>query len=551
MTRVPSILEFDLTDEYKTQNTIPAEVINLMGEGRGMGIYWTFQHSISDFSNEFTRSKLPLVIAVGRYGLAWGIAVSPMNRILDVGLIQGSLGSSLRIFNLNLLSISGKSKEISILFIDKDEVRLISMPELKGKSIEETESALEKKFGSCSSLLIGPAAEKGVRFAPAFHEAGIVGKMGFGAVMASKFLKGIVIKNEMKKKEDKQASDVENFIKKELSTFLSTHGHMRIYHNSKSTIQDLLTDFAVYPTIQAKLDWYMGCLSIGPFLDITQTYMIKDALKQCWSTGLDPVSVGSILASIARLNEIQKASPHPKIKFGNGYGLKFISMIGDNSKFGSELALGSEQIMTLRAENPLTIRGVSLPPIHFSRTPFLALSLVSGPMMNSPATFATLMLESNIFHNKWNHWNKTASWISWWHKVWIGFECFGIEPLTILSAIKAKLTSGWKIAAKITLKRMLTILFPDEVIPLPKEQVLRIGERTVLLERLFNSKQGFDSNDERLPKIFFSKENAGTVQRKQFFDARAEYYEDLQINPVGMPMLEVLQKLDLDKIIRF
>ncbi|MFX0205775.1 MAG: aldehyde ferredoxin oxidoreductase N-terminal domain-containing protein [Candidatus Hodarchaeota archaeon] len=556
MTRALSVLEFDLTDEYASKKIISPEIVKLLGEGRGTGLWWMFQQSFGDPSSLTVQE--PLVIVTSATGMAWGIARSPMNHLVDVGQISGSLGSSLKNQGIFLLSISRKAREISILLIENDEPKLYSMPEIQGKTIEETESALKEKFGLCSRLVTGSAADNGVRFASAFHKGHIVGKMGFGQAMASKSLKAIVVKKnpqEKEKKEEKETSNIEKFCKEQLNTIIATQGYLKFFHHSSSAIGslfDLGRDIsATYPSIHAQLDWFLGSLSLGPLLDVIDVIAIKKALRQCWNAGLDPIAVGSIIASIARLNQIKKGSPHPKIKFGTDYGLKFIPMIESNSKFGKELAIGPEHIMTLRAESPLTLRGVPIPPIHFNRSPFLALSLASGPMMSSPAIFATLMLESKIFQNKWDHWNKAAPSLSWWHKVSIGFECFGIGALEILPIIQSNITSGWKAGAKLLFSQMLKYLFPEKVLPIPREEILKIGERTILLERLFNSKQGFDSKDERLPKIFFSKENEGIIERKRFFDTRTKYYEAFEINRVGMPSLKSLKRLKLDKILRF
>ncbi|MFX1511996.1 MAG: aldehyde ferredoxin oxidoreductase N-terminal domain-containing protein [Promethearchaeota archaeon] len=550
MTRTLSVLEFDLMDEVTSKKSISPEIVDLMGEGRGLGVLWMFQHSINEGSS--LTDQEALIIVTGKFGQAWGIVRSPINHILDIGLISGTFGPSLRCKGISLLSIKNKARETGILLIEDDKPKLIFIPDIKGKTTEQTESVLIEKFGSCSNLLIGSAADKGVRFASAFHEACIVGKMGFGQVMASKSLKAIVVKNNLqgkKKKQVQQNSVIEKFSKRELSTLIATHGYLRFLQDSSEVIQSLF-DLSTYPSTQAKLDWFLGSLNLGPLLDIYDVSTIMEGLKQCWDAGLDPIAVGSIFGSIARLNEIKKASPHPEIRFGSNFGLKFISMIGSNSRFGKELAFGPEQIMTLRGEKPLTLRGVPLPSIHFGRSPFLALSLASGPMMSSSVVLSTLFLENKIFQKSWNHWNKTTEWLNWWHKLWIGLECFGIDILSILSKIDTKITSVWKIGAKFALRQMLNLLFPEKVIQIPKEKILKVGERTILLERLFNSRQGFTAEDERLPVYFFSKRNEGTIERKQFFDTRSKYFQGLLINRVGMPTLEALKRLELDRILK-
>ena len=91
-------------------------------------------------------------------------------------------------------------EETRVLFVSKSEVKLIDMPELSHKRVNETFRMLKEKFGEKHGLIcIGPAGEMKM------HGAGIAsvdddhvqiryaGRGGLGAVMGSKGVKAIVI----------------------------------------------------------------------------------------------------------------------------------------------------------------------------------------------------------------------------------------------------------------------------------------------------------------------------------------------------------------------
>jgi aldehyde:ferredoxin oxidoreductase len=103
----------------------------------------------------------------------------------------------LRQTGVDVLSVTGRAPELSILFLDDDETRIIPMPELKGKSCLETEGLIEKKLGTHNIRVatIGVAGENHVKFACVNADwSRNAGRTGMGAIMGSKNLKAIAVR---------------------------------------------------------------------------------------------------------------------------------------------------------------------------------------------------------------------------------------------------------------------------------------------------------------------------------------------------------------------
>jgi len=125
------------------------------------------------------------------------IAVSPATGLYGDSSIGGGFGVELRQAGIDVLSITGKAPELSVLFIDNSEATVMPMPELKGKSSLEAEGIIRERLDTQTAHVatIGPAGENMVRFACVNTDWGRnAGRTGFGAIMGSKNLKAIVVR---------------------------------------------------------------------------------------------------------------------------------------------------------------------------------------------------------------------------------------------------------------------------------------------------------------------------------------------------------------------
>ncbi|MFC1956647.1 aldehyde ferredoxin oxidoreductase family protein, partial [Chloroflexota bacterium] len=124
-------------------------------------------------------------------------AISPATGLYGDSSIGGGFGVELRQTGVDVLSITGRAPELSVLFIDNSEATIIPMTELKGKSSLEAEGIVRERLDTHTAHVatIGPAGENLVKFACVNADWGRnAGRTGFGAIMGSKNLKAIVVR---------------------------------------------------------------------------------------------------------------------------------------------------------------------------------------------------------------------------------------------------------------------------------------------------------------------------------------------------------------------
>ena len=83
--------------------------------------------------------------------------------------------------------------------IDQGEVSIAPAEDLWGSSAEHTETTLRERMGPAwRCAAIGPAGERGVRYATISHDGRHAGRGGLGAVMGSKLCKAIAVRGRGK-----------------------------------------------------------------------------------------------------------------------------------------------------------------------------------------------------------------------------------------------------------------------------------------------------------------------------------------------------------------
>lgn len=125
------------------------------------------------------------------------VAISPATGLYGDSSIGGGFGVELRQSGIDVLSVTGRAPELSVLFIDNHETKIIPMPELKGKTSLEAEGIIREKLDLQTAHIatIGPAGENLVKFACVNTDWGRnAGRTGFGAIMGSKNLKAVIVR---------------------------------------------------------------------------------------------------------------------------------------------------------------------------------------------------------------------------------------------------------------------------------------------------------------------------------------------------------------------
>ncbi len=152
------------------------------------------------------------------------VSISPATKGYGDSSVGGSFGAELRQAGVDVLSITGRAPELSILFVDDDNLSIIAMPELAGKSCLEAEGMIKDKLGThaISVATIGIGGENGVYFACVNTDwSRNVGRTGIGAIMGSKNLKAIVVRGS----KDLPVHDINGLVGEAEKAYAYMRGH--------------------------------------------------------------------------------------------------------------------------------------------------------------------------------------------------------------------------------------------------------------------------------------------------------------------------------------
>jgi len=177
-------------------------------------------------------------------------AISPATGIYGDSSMGGSFGVELRQAGIDAVTIRGRAKELSYLFIDDDQVHIVGCPELAGKGNLETEGRLRQILGDHELRIatIGPAGENLVRYACVTSEwSRNAGRCGIGTVMGSKNLKAIVVRGN----KDLPVADLEKVSRMTQKALEELAGHpmMDFWHRQGlMSVIDYANEIGILPT---------------------------------------------------------------------------------------------------------------------------------------------------------------------------------------------------------------------------------------------------------------------------------------------------------------
>ena len=123
------------------------------------------------------------------------VAKSPLTGTLNDALSSSHFAISGKLTGNDAIVVRGASARPSALLIDGDGARLIDAADLSGLPAGEAERRLRERLGRGWRIAaIGPAGERGVRYATISHDGRHAGRGGLGAVMGAKRLKAIAVR---------------------------------------------------------------------------------------------------------------------------------------------------------------------------------------------------------------------------------------------------------------------------------------------------------------------------------------------------------------------
>jgi aldehyde:ferredoxin oxidoreductase len=124
------------------------------------------------------------------------VAKSPLTGLITDALASSQFAIAGKLTGHDAIAVRGRADELSVLLVGPDGVRLAPAPELAGLSAAEAEKSVRERFGrGWRTAAIGPAGEKGVRYATISHDGRHAGRGGLGAVLGAKNVKAVLVKS--------------------------------------------------------------------------------------------------------------------------------------------------------------------------------------------------------------------------------------------------------------------------------------------------------------------------------------------------------------------
>jgi aldehyde:ferredoxin oxidoreductase len=519
-------------------------------------------------------------------------ARSPLTCTYGESEAGGFWGPELKMAGFEAVLITGRSPEPVYIWIHDGEVEIRPAGHLWGRPPHEVEIDIRSELDDdkIRVLQIGLAGENLVRYACLANDLRhFNGRNGMGAVMGSKNLKAIAVRGRQRYKALAHDPEALLALGKRLSKESQVHPlSVDLQIRGTPGLVEPLNAGGILPTLNFrkgafenvdKIKWeayekqvftarrtcyacavrckrevqvdgkvsqyggpeYETVASFGSNCGVDDLAAIAKANELCNQYTLDTISTGATIAFAMECFEHGliglEETGGLDLRFGNAEAiLKMIELIATRQGLGDLLAEGSrraaEAIGGEAARFAMQVKGQEL-AMHEPRGKFnvgigYAISEIGAdhlvvphdPMLANPDSLpfksvaslginkaeAPLSLNEEKMRQfyileKWNSLEKT-----------IGFCFFGpaprsfIQPGDIMAAIRA--ATGWD---------------------MDMEEALRIGERGVNLARVFNTREGFSRQDDKLPKRLFEGLENGPLQgmampRQEFEQALTVLY---------------------------
>ncbi len=205
MTAVPGgyfgrALVVQLDDGSSSVLELPEPVLRAYLGGSGLGTW--LMHRLAPTGVDALAPEAPLAFAfsplVGtplttsaKFAV---VAKSPLTGMLNDALSSSHFAISGKLTGYDAIVVRGRCAAPSVLLVDGTGARVVGAADVWGLPAAEAERALVARLGRGWRVAsIGPAGERGVRYATVSHDGRHAGRGGLGAVLGAKNLKAVAV----------------------------------------------------------------------------------------------------------------------------------------------------------------------------------------------------------------------------------------------------------------------------------------------------------------------------------------------------------------------
>jgi aldehyde:ferredoxin oxidoreductase len=338
------------------------------------------------------------------------LAKSPLTGMVTDALASSQFAISGKLTGNDAIVVRGRADALSVLLIDASGVRLEPAPELAGLPAAEAESAVRERFGrGWRTAAIGPAGERGVRYATISHDGRHAGRGGLGAVLGAKNIKAVLVKAGTRV----DVADPAAVLAAAKSLRERSFGPATAKYRELGTLANLLAfnavstlptrnftaaTFAEAPRLAAEelhemrgvarnscASCSIGCehiysrkgggsqrmeyenvFALGPLCGVSDPDDVFAASARCDELGIDTISAGGTIAWAMECVE-RGLIDAPWLRFGDGPALlRALDLIGSRSEgLGELLASGSRAAADIVGQGSIDfapqVKGLELP----------------------------------------------------------------------------------------------------------------------------------------------------------------------------------------------
>ncbi|MGE5619521.1 MAG: aldehyde ferredoxin oxidoreductase family protein [Sphingomonadaceae bacterium] len=540
-------------------------------------------------------------------------AKSPLTGGFGEAEAGGWWGPELKLAGFDAVVVSGASEKPVYLYVHDGEASLRDAGQIWGLDTGEAQAEIRRELGDAKVRVaqIGPAGERLVRYACVLNELKHSnGRTGMGAVMGSKKLRAIAVRGTQKLQLH-DAARVEEVRKQVRANYRRTPGDMHDLGTaggvpfldargilptrnflqgsfeearaiSGKTMADTIlvnrgTCYACYIACKREVKTgephnvdpafggpeYETVGSLGSLCGIGDLAAVAKGNELCNRYGLDTISAGTTIAFAMEAFEAGYLTAADtgglELRFGNADSmLRAITLIAERRGIGDLLAEGVRiaakrlgpgaealAIHTKGQEFPMhEPRGKRSLAIGYAVSPTGACHMEAphDTDFEAPGGAGLEALEPMGILEPVGSLDMGPKKVRLFYngqQVWNLYNCVGLcdfvgtptGPFTLPMLVDyVSAVTGWK-----------TSLF----------ELIKVGERSQNMARLFNLREGFTAADDNLPERMFQPLKNGALEgvgidRAEFEEAKRLYYETAGWDPAtGVPTKGKLAELDL------
>ncbi len=572
-------LKIDLSAQKAEIIDTPLSLAEDFIGGRGMGVALIGRKILHAFDSP----EMPLIFASGPLvatdaptsGRSSVISRSPLTGTICDCSVGGRFGTELKRAGFDFIEITGRADQWSTVSIEDQNVVISDAARLAGKNVEATRALLAAKG---SDAMIGLAGENQVAYSSiVFDGHYLAGRGGLGAVMGAKRLKAITVKGSGSFDifDPAALNDSRQEIMRLLRASQAVFGELGISEYGTAALVDLIHSRRMEPTSNFRQTFYdassaysgynlrslykarktgcMGCpilcKKIGAKGEIMPEYetvshfgalnanhdtaAIIEANRLCNDYGLDTISTAATISCYA---EIQGRT----IRSDELTGL--ISEIGSMSTDrGRALSRGSRHYAESAGmpQTSISVKGLELPAYDPRGAYGMALAYATsnrGGCHLRAYPISHEILRKPVATDRFSFEGKARI----------------IKIAEDMNAVIDSLTACKFVFFAASLEEYAKAVSAVTGQGHDTQSLLRTGERIYVLERYLNSLNSFSGPDDDLPERFFSDEGTSSsnirikaLDRREFLQARSNYYRIRGYDEEGAPTVALLKRLGL------